>query len=148
MLKPAKPPRPSPPPARRPALRRRRRPSRFQHDRSPPQPPLRSVGLSLPLTRSAKAKPSARLQFTPARPAGGTFARPGAAGLELGLAPTGKPELYLGGRPAQDLGRRLNVGGSTTTVLVVVGGLVLLVLLANAFADAQPTPGPKKGAFD
>jgi hypothetical protein len=30
----------------------------------------------------------------------------------------------------------------------VVGGLVLLVLLANAFADAQPTPGPKKGAFD
>ena len=111
--------------------------------------PFVGVGLSLPLSRTARAGPSARLQFTPARPAGGTFARPAAApGLELGLADTGKPALYLGGRPTADLGRRLNMGGKTGTVLIVVGGLVLLVLLAAAVADAQPKPGPDEGTFD
>jgi hypothetical protein len=110
--------------------------------------PFAGIGLSLPLAGSGKAKPSARLQFTAARPAGGTFGRPAAAGLELGLARAGKPALYLGGRPAEDIGRRLNVGGSTGTVLIVVGGLVVLVLIAAAVAGAQPTPGPREGAFD
>lgn len=111
--------------------------------------PFAGVGLSLPLSGARKAKPSARLQFTPARPAGGTFGRPAAAaGLELGLAGTGKPALYLNGRPTADLGRRLNLGGKSETVLIVVGGLVLLVLVAAAFAGAQPTAGPNEGTFD
>ena len=111
--------------------------------------PFAGVGLSLPLSGPARAKPSARLQFIPARPAGGNFASPAAApGLELGLARTGKPALYLGGRPTAELGRRLNLGGKTGTVLIVVGGLVLLVLVAAAVADAQPTAGPDEGAFD
>ncbi|HLL30889.1 MAG TPA: hypothetical protein VK403_07830, partial [Allosphingosinicella sp.] len=37
--------------------------------------PFAGVGLSLPLSGTARASPSARLQFTPARPAGATFAR-------------------------------------------------------------------------
>lgn len=111
--------------------------------------PFAGVSLSLPLSGSARAAPSARLQFTPARAAGGALGRPAAApGLELGLAPTGKPALYLGGRPTADLGRRLNLGGKTETALIVVGGLVLLVLLAAAVADAQPTAGPDEGTFD
>lgn len=111
--------------------------------------PFAGVGFSLPLGGPGKASPSARLQFTAARPAGGTFARAGAApGLELGLAKAGKPALYMGGRSTADLGRRLNMGGKTGTVLIVAGGVVLLLLLANAVADAQPTPGPDDDAFD
>ena len=111
--------------------------------------PFAGLGLSLPLNGPARAKPSARLQFTAARPAGGSFARAGAApGLELGLAQSGKPALYLGGRPTADLGRRLNLGGSKGTILIVVGGIVVLVLIAAAVAGAQPTPGPHEGAFD
>jgi hypothetical protein len=110
--------------------------------------PFAGVSLSLPLSASGKATPSARLQLTPARAAGGTFGRPAAPGLELGLAKTGKPALYMGGRPTADLGRRLNMGGKTGTVLIVVGGVVLLVLIAAAVAGAQPTPGPDEDAFD
>ncbi|HEX8482017.1 MAG TPA: hypothetical protein VF650_08960 [Allosphingosinicella sp.] len=111
--------------------------------------PFAGVGLSLPLGGPAKASPSARLQFTAARPAGGTFARAGAApGLELGLAQAGKPTLYIGGRSTAELDRRLNLGGSKGTILVVAGAVVLLVLLAAAVADAQPTPGPDEDAFD
>ena len=51
-------------------------------------------------------------------------------------------------RPTAELGRSLNLGGKTGTVLIVVGGLVLLVLVAAAVADAQPTAGPDEGAFD
>lgn len=111
--------------------------------------PFVGIGLSLSLSGSARARPSARLQFTAARPAGGNFARAGAApGIELGLAKTGKPAFYIGGRPTADLGRRLNLGGSKGTILIVVGGIVVLVLIAAAVADAQPTPGPPEGAFD
>lgn len=111
--------------------------------------PFVGIGLSLPLSGGANASPSARLQFTPARMAGGNFARAGAApGLELGLAKTGKPAFYIGGRPTADLGRRLNMGGKTGTALIVVGGIVVLVLIAAAVAGAQPTAGPPEGAFD
>ena len=111
--------------------------------------PFLGVGVSVPLSRSAKVRPSARFQLTPARPAGGGF-RPGGAapGLELGLAKGGKPAFYLGGRPAQDIGRQLNMGGKTGTILIVAGGVLLLVLLAAAVAGAQPTAGPPEGAFD
>lgn len=111
--------------------------------------PFVGIGLSLRLRASGKAVPSARLQFSAGRPAGGALPRAGAApGLELGLAEAGKPALYIGGRPTADLGRRLNLGGSKGTVLIVVGGIVLLVLVAAAVAGAQPTPGPHKGDFD
>lgn len=111
--------------------------------------PFAGIGLSLPLSGPARARPSARLQFSAARPAGGGVARPGsAAGLELGLGKAGKPAFYIGGRPAGDLGRRLNLGGSKGTVLIVVGGVVLLVLIAAAVAGAQPTAGPDEDAFD
>ncbi|HEX8379929.1 MAG TPA: hypothetical protein VF619_05205 [Allosphingosinicella sp.] len=111
--------------------------------------PFAGAGLSLPIGGPAKARPSARLQFTAARPAGGAFGRSGAApGLELGLAGAGKPMLYIGGRSTADLGRRMNLSGSRSTVLIVVGGLVVLVLIAAAVADAQPTPGPDEDAFD
>ncbi|HEX8624691.1 MAG TPA: hypothetical protein VF782_06390 [Allosphingosinicella sp.] len=111
--------------------------------------PFAGIGLSLPLSGPARAKPSARLQFTAARPAGGTFGRGGAApGIELGLAKTGKPAFYIGGRPTADLGRRLDLGGSKGTILIVVGAIVVLVLIAAAVADAQPTAGPPDGAFD
>lgn len=111
--------------------------------------PFVGLGLGLPLSGGKKAGPSARLQFTPARIAGGNFARAGAApGLELGLARTGKPAFYIGGRPTADIGRRLNMGGKTGTALIVVGGLVVLVLIAAAVAGGQPTAGPPEGAFD
>jgi hypothetical protein len=111
--------------------------------------PFAGMSFSLPLSGPRKGSPSARLQFSAARPAGGTFAPAGgAAGLELGLAEAGKPEIYISGRSTAQLGRRLNLGGSKGTILVVVGGVVLLVLLAAAVADAQPTPGPDEDAFD
>jgi hypothetical protein len=110
--------------------------------------PFAGISFSLPLNGSGKVRPSARLQFAPARPAGGTFPRSGAAGLELGLAKAGKPALYIGGRPTAEIGERLHLGGSKGTILIVGGGLVLLVLVAAAVADATPTAGPPEGAFD
>ncbi len=70
------------------------------------------------------------------------------SGLELGLSATAKPALYIGGRNAAEVERRLKMGGSGTTVLLVGGVVLLTVILLASLASAVPTAGPREGAFD
>lgn len=71
-----------------------------------------------------------------------------AAGFELGLSGSAKPALYIGGRNAAEVQRKLQIKGSGTTILLVGGVVLLSVLLLASLADAAPTPGPREGAFD
>ena len=111
------------------------------------------AGLSvrLPLGQAAPAKPVARLQLTTVHHMRdretGAIRHMRAPGLELGAGQSGKPVLTLGGQRADDMQRRLGVGGSTTTVLIV-GGVLLVVLVLATVAAATPRPGPREGAFD
>ena len=107
----------------------------------------------LPIGESGAANPSARLQLATiyeshdreSRLSGRSYR---AAGLELGLSNSAEPAIYIGGRNAAEVERKLGVKGSTTTVLLIAGGLLVTVLLLASLASAAPTPGPREGAFD
>ena len=110
------------------------------------------VRLRLPLGAENPERPSARLQvasFHEYRDATGAMVRGHRSqGVEIGLARTGAPALFIGGRDVAAERRRLEAKGSTGTTLLIVGGVILVVVVLAAVAGAMPQAGPQEGAFD
>ncbi|HEX8645120.1 MAG TPA: hypothetical protein VF702_14520 [Allosphingosinicella sp.] len=110
------------------------------------------VRLRLPLGAEDPERPSARLQvatFHDYRNATGAMVRSHRSdGIEIGMARTGAPALFVGGRNVAAERRRLEAKGSTGTTLLIVGGVVLIVVVLAAVASAMPQAGPDEGAFD
>ncbi len=92
------------------------------------------AGANVRLTfgQRGRSKPTARLQLGAVHELRGAEAAPVAArqyvGLELGLNPGAKPELFLGGQSTKQIGERLNLGGSASNTVAIVFGVALVVV--------------------
>jgi hypothetical protein len=106
------------------------------------------VTVRLPLGKSERAKPEARLQMTTYRtdssqPAG--IRRFSSKGLEFGVSKAGKPLLFAGGQNTAEVKQKM--GLNTTTTALIVGGVILLVVVVVAassfavFPDCEPYEG-------
>ena len=108
------------------------------------------ASLRIPLGAREAARPSLRLQLTPAYysrdPATSAIRSRRPEGLEIG-ASGGRPALFVAGQPASGLERRMNAGGSTGTTLLIVGGVVVVAVLLVAVAASNVPPSPGEGDF-
>lgn len=110
------------------------------------------VAIRVPLGRTAGSrKPTARLQLTTFHERrdsrGGSVMSHRPDGVELGLDARGRAAYFVGAQEVRKMDERLHAKGSTKWILIG-GVLVLVVVVAAAFAGAQPTAGPPPGAFD
>ena len=108
------------------------------------------MAVRLPMGTRHREAPTARLQLTTFHDyrdsSGATVRSYRPRGVELGFE-RGRATYLVGGQDVLDIEKKLHAKGSTTTWLLVGGALVLTLLVLNAVADAQPTAGPREGAF-